>query len=1550
MPTFTEEAKAMSNFFLTPAAIPEDVKIACLPEKANPLRAKPTKHRFNRAKNPDGSYKHPLLDSTLITYDYPGDGEALRYTSKDIPEGKDKPIKDFTARELKPGLTKYDANAWEYKITRTWNYYHRPEAQKYAVGKIGVLAEGENDTDAIREYLGIVAISPQGGHWSTERLKALMQQAKDDGLAVILQWGDDDSKGVEKIADVKYACASVGMPHVTLNCKRFWTDLPEWKPDKKTGKLEGSGYGARDFFKTNKLTDAELIDEFEKQVKEAAELQKIVPEVIGYKGKYSPSFKEKPEYKATVTPEELAARKARISKGDYQLFDFLPKYLRDKIKEGTNAGQRTDGYVNVVYGLFESYNFLLSEGIETVDTPEQYFREWLKNSHLSPGDETYDKAYKHFNNSSNKIWSSKDETRILKILDGKVEETEELPPEQFEILPFAPRTSPKVLSNPKADDFYNRGLTSLKSCQDENFLPLVICTGKANGELLAEYGYLVAVLPDVELSDKEKNIYGFSWDGWEQLKPFLFYQDAKGKQRSNCRDVYFVDNSTKTTENDTLRRVTRLVIEAKCNVFVIPDKTIFSQGIEAFHDAYADALSFVDWFSVKLTTLRRKPDLVLGGDFFPEELIQFPKGNKNAVFVGFYGTGKTYQLKAQVRHNTEEEYFSVVVVARKSLQNNLGNEHKLNLPTIEQLDRTQGEFKGFGKNLGCVLCMDSIVKMKRLLKQLGYLDSDSPKFRKFRLIIEECEQTLFHYALGTDTHIAKIRPLAVEAFSEIIIQADHCLRCDADASQITADYITDLRPFEDYIVQHPKTARGRSITVWDGITPIEMVHLGIGKNITARTDSAIMLQTLSGKDESKWIPENVEKVIECYTSDRIVSRFDSDTISNPIHENYNLLADADSQSSKLDRNLTELSNQKGIGIANSVFSTGISIEANFDIDAHIAPAVGSPLDVIQKLHRVRQADKETHLWIQYANNRTTCIFDSIIPSDIKRFIIDADTRIRLNFAGKGDVIENIPFNEHFENLKCRLAARQNFFSKNFKAATLAILKHKWEYTIVGKDDYIECHSGNHSDWNYDDNEVSDYNLSESELKKVAREISKEHIQRVNTRIAELPVIDNAEFDMLSRKFNRTKSEEELLIRKTFDNEYEGSIECSADAIKDYKDFKHIKLQNQFYFLNPELAHIKNIVEVEKSVQEGKRVRDCKLLRVEGVDYLRDIGFKQFFDEMYTLKGKDAVPFEGIKRIPAREFKWFTKKITVDLGYGRSEDRYVLDLTNPAWSTLIKMLGGLSLQKQCRPLFGFNAKAGKKGVVIYSTVRDFLKNYWIDLKINGSKDNSYYYFTLEADRDLYFQVLDKRHNLPMGESRYLDMAINFGEGYSKPITTTGKHIEQVYKAGNIEETLLEAIAKSKAKGLPKEKPVLFVSQESKQLDMMAFLKHSAKAEAARKQLEAMKNQKQSSIPDEENTPLVGDFGLANGKIVKVISTIQIEIGNYTSEGLLVEDRKRRREKISKDALQPASVDVLANYVNTKLVKYPDDQNRFLETVKEALPDKYNAVMSKIAVAA
>ena len=108
-----------------------------------------------------------------------------------------------------------------------WQPYRWNEVLQYGVGKWVLGAEGEKDTDNSRIALEFVTFTFQGASWGEDSLLSAANQIKNAGIAGIIYLPDNDDAGRKKAEKLAIACAKAGLPFITINPVRLWSECPD---------------------------------------------------------------------------------------------------------------------------------------------------------------------------------------------------------------------------------------------------------------------------------------------------------------------------------------------------------------------------------------------------------------------------------------------------------------------------------------------------------------------------------------------------------------------------------------------------------------------------------------------------------------------------------------------------------------------------------------------------------------------------------------------------------------------------------------------------------------------------------------------------------------------------------------------------------------------------------------------------------------------------------------------------------------------------------------------------------------------------------------------------------------------------------------------------------------------------------------------------------------------------------------------------------------------------------------------------------------------------
>lgn len=107
-----------------------------------------------------------------------------------------------------------------------WLPYRIDEAETHGFGKWVAMVEGEKCVEYCR-WLGLVAITLQGGSWTDEALRSAILQLKRAGVAGVVCLPDHDKTGREKAEKVVIASNKAEMPLITIDPLALWEDMPE---------------------------------------------------------------------------------------------------------------------------------------------------------------------------------------------------------------------------------------------------------------------------------------------------------------------------------------------------------------------------------------------------------------------------------------------------------------------------------------------------------------------------------------------------------------------------------------------------------------------------------------------------------------------------------------------------------------------------------------------------------------------------------------------------------------------------------------------------------------------------------------------------------------------------------------------------------------------------------------------------------------------------------------------------------------------------------------------------------------------------------------------------------------------------------------------------------------------------------------------------------------------------------------------------------------------------------------------------------------------------
>lgn len=312
-------------------------------------------------------------------------------------------------------------------------------------------------------------------------------------------------------------------------------------------------------------------------------------------------------------------------------------------------------------------------------------------------------------------------------------------------------------------------------------------------------------------------------------------------------------------------------------------------------------------------------------------------------------TGKTESIAELLQPYLMQGYKVILLSHRRQLCQELCN--RLGIDYIDDIlsgSETRGIF-GYG------LCGDSLHDKARLSFNLdSFLDSA----QKYIVVIDECEQVLWHI-LNSGTDIRKHRVEIIQNVNELLKHADKVILSDADLSYLSVNYVqrqmtvqkgdgSYQKPITYSIVNEYKS-NGYDCYHYQGKDPSKLIKQA--EKLISQGQKLFIQASAQGR-KSKQSTTTLEKYLSKKYPDRKILRIDSETVAEPGHPAYGCMT-----------KLNELVIQYDIVIASPTIETGVSIDVkHFDAVFGLFCGVQTTDAARQALMRVRD-NVPRYIWI-----------------------------------------------------------------------------------------------------------------------------------------------------------------------------------------------------------------------------------------------------------------------------------------------------------------------------------------------------------------------------------------------------------------------------------------------------------------------------------------------------------------------------------------------------------------------------------------------------------
>jgi Domain of unknown function (DUF3854) len=477
-------------------------------------------------------------------------------------------------------------------------------------------------------------------------------------------------------------------------------------------------------------------------------------------------------------------------------------------------------------------------------------------------------------------------------------------------------------------------------------IPLIITEGAKKAAALISLGYVAIALPGIFNGYRQpKDEFG-RHTGLAKLIPQLQVFAQPG------RKVYFAfDRDTKASTvanvNCAIAKTGKLFVKAGVDVKVIRwqesdghnkgvDDLIVNCGAEAFHQAYAQALSLSTWLIQTQVQLTYKANIQVNRKYLgsladtsglrnnetdnnlavtvtstssPQnsrsDLLKIPETAKLICLKSPKGTGKTHLLEQIVDQATKEGKWVLLLTHRIQLGEALCQ--RVGLPYLTEIKTVE-----YGTVLGYGLCIDS-------LHPNSGARFNADNWSDGIVIIDEAEQVIWHLLNSATCASERVEILAqLKTLIQNNLSGDgQVYLADADLSDVSIDYIRGLAGFhvEPFVVvndwQPPEEQRW-TVYNYEDKNPARLV-----RDLTCHIEAGgrPFISCSAQKLKSKWGTQNLESYLEQQFPDKKILRIDSETVADPEHPAYGCIA-----------HLNEILPRYDLAIASPSIETGVSIE------------------------------------------------------------------------------------------------------------------------------------------------------------------------------------------------------------------------------------------------------------------------------------------------------------------------------------------------------------------------------------------------------------------------------------------------------------------------------------------------------------------------------------------------------------------------------------------------------------------------------------------------
>ncbi len=573
-------------------------------------------------------------------------------------------------------------------------------------------------------------------------------------------------------------------------------------------------------------------------------------------------------------------------------------------------------------------------------------------------------------------------------------------------------------------------------------IPIVITEGAKTVGAILTAGYVGIGLPGIFGG------YRTPQDDQERLAGMRYLIDQVKIFAQKGRQVYFAfdqDSKYETRQNvaNAIEQTGNLLTRLGCEVKVMQwqgesgkgaDDLIANLGVSAFDAAYNQALPLANWKVARLSELTYLPNIQINRRYLDK--LAIPESTKLVAIKSAKGTGKTEFVVGEVEKAHANGQRVLVLTHRVQLGEALCN--RFGIPYVTEVRESEtGDLLGYG------LCVDS-------LHGQSQARFNPNNWHDAAIIIDESEQVFWHL-LNASTEVQKHRVTILRNLKTLVqnvlsSKTGRIYLADADLSDLSINYVKSLAGFyvEPFIIRNDWQPMAGNAYIYPEKDPRALVA-ALEKHVTEGGKAIVCCSGQQAK--SKWGTQTLERRFRSQFPGLKILRIDSQTVADPTHPAYGVIA-----------KLNETLPQYDIVLASPSIETGVSI----DIKGHftsvwcIAQGVQPENSVRQALARLREP-VDRHIWASPVGLRGAKIGNGAMTPGALLRSQHSQTKANITLLSAADHNEEFQIDENFQPESLRTWAKKaciiNLGMMRYQEAILeGLVADGYKISFVNPDD------------------------------------------------------------------------------------------------------------------------------------------------------------------------------------------------------------------------------------------------------------------------------------------------------------------------------------------------------------------------------------------------------------------------------------------------------------------------------------------------------------------